>query len=159
MVKFFPDGRIAVSSGRAPVSCLKSIFQVEITQLCLSPSQKVRGALLQSIFTFIKWEHSQSLIKAVINALIAEKPERTGLLKPQQARTTKKPIVTATFYMFFNGIWKNNFHRVYPGLSPFLWKVCLFPAYLIFVIFFTRAKFLQNKIYTEKTRKLRQNTE
>ena len=31
-------------------------------------------------------------------------------------------------------------------------------AYLIFVIFLTRAKFLENKIYTEKTRKLRQNT-
>ena len=40
-------------------------------------------------------EHSQRLIKAIIYALIAEKPERTGLLKPQeqQARTTKKPIV------------------------------------------------------------------
>ena len=32
-------------------------------------------------------------------------------------------------------------------------------AYLIFVIFFTRAKFLENEIYTEKTRKLRQNTQ
>ena len=32
-------------------------------------------------------------------------------------------------------------------------------AYLVFVIFFTRAKFLENKIYTEKTRKLRQNTQ
>ena len=32
-------------------------------------------------------------------------------------------------------------------------------AYLIFVIFFTRAKFLENKIYTEKTRKLQQNTQ
>ena len=32
------------------------------------------------------------------------------------------------------------------------------PPYLIFVIFFTLAKFLENKIYTEKTRKLRQNT-
>ena len=31
--------------------------------------------------------------------------------------------------------------------------------YLIFVIFFTLAKFLENKIYTEKTRKLRQNTQ
>ena len=31
--------------------------------------------------------------------------------------------------------------------------------YLIFVIFFTQAKFLENKIYTEKTRKLRQNTQ
>jgi len=32
-------------------------------------------------------------------------------------------------------------------------------AYLIFAIFFTRAKFLENKIYTKKTRKLRQNTQ
>ena len=32
-------------------------------------------------------------------------------------------------------------------------------AYLIFVIFFTRAKFLEKKIYTEKTRKLQQNTQ
>ena len=30
--------------------------------------------------------------------------------------------------------------------------------YLIFVNFFTQAKFLEDKIYTEKTRKLRQNT-
>ena len=32
-------------------------------------------------------------------------------------------------------------------------------AYLIFVIFFTQAKFLENQIYTEKARKLRQNTQ
>ena len=32
-------------------------------------------------------------------------------------------------------------------------------SYLIFVICFTRAKFLENKIYTEKTRKLRQKTQ
>ena len=32
-------------------------------------------------------------------------------------------------------------------------------THLIFVIFFTRAKFLQNKIHTEITRKLRQNTQ
>ena len=32
-------------------------------------------------------------------------------------------------------------------------------TYLIFVIFFTRAKLLENKIYTEKTRTLRQNTQ
>ena len=32
-------------------------------------------------------------------------------------------------------------------------------TYLIFVIYFTRAKFLENKIYTKKTRKLRQNTQ
>ena len=36
-------------------------------------------------------------------------------------------------------------------------NLCL--TYLIFVIFFTRAKFLENIIYTEKTRKLRQNTQ
>ena len=32
-------------------------------------------------------------------------------------------------------------------------------AYLIFVVFFTRTKFLESKIYTEKTRKLQQNTQ
>ena len=32
-------------------------------------------------------------------------------------------------------------------------------SYLIFVVFFTRTKFLENKIYTEKTRKLRPNTQ
>ena len=32
-------------------------------------------------------------------------------------------------------------------------------TYLIFVFFFTKAKFLENKICTEKTRKLRQNTQ
>ena len=32
-------------------------------------------------------------------------------------------------------------------------------TYLIFVIFFTLAKFLENKIYTEKMRILRQNTQ
>ena len=32
-------------------------------------------------------------------------------------------------------------------------------TYLIFVIFFTQAKILENKIYTEKTRKLPQNTQ
>ena len=32
-------------------------------------------------------------------------------------------------------------------------------AYLIFVIFFTQAEFLENKIYTKKMRKLRQNTQ
>ena len=32
-------------------------------------------------------------------------------------------------------------------------------TYLIFVIIFTLAKFLENKIHTEKTRKLRQNTQ
>ena len=34
-----------------------------------------------------------------------------------------------------------------------------FLADLIFVIFFTRAKFLEDKIYTKKTRKLLQNTQ
>ena len=43
-----------------------------------------------------------------------------------------------------------------------VWAVrwpCGILAYLIFVICFTRAKFLENKIYTEKMRKLRQNTQ
>ena len=33
------------------------------------------------------------------------------------------------------------------------------PTYLLFVIFFTQTKILENEIYTEKTRKLRQNTQ
>ena len=32
-------------------------------------------------------------------------------------------------------------------------------SYLFFLIFFTQTKFLENKIYTEKTRKLRQITQ
>ena len=36
---------------------------------------------------------------------------------------------------------------------------CLSRTYLIFIIFFTQAKFLENKIYTEKTCKLQQNTQ
>ena len=32
-------------------------------------------------------------------------------------------------------------------------------SYLIIVIFFTLTQFLENKIYTQKTRKLRQNTQ
>ena len=40
------------------------------------------------------------------------------------------------------------------------WFTChMALPYLIFVIFFTQAKFLENEIYTEKTRKLRQNTQ
>ena len=38
-------------------------------------------------------------------------------------------------------------------------NISTFSTYLIFVIFFTRAKFLENKIYNEKTRKLQQNTQ
>ena len=54
---------------------------------------------------------------------------------------------------FSEGKWtqktKNNFFIVVVRLR----------TYLIFVIFFTRTKFLENKIYTEKTRKLQQNTQ
>ena len=35
----------------------------------------------------------------------------------------------------------------------------LLNSYLIIVIFFTLTQFLENKIYTQKTRKLRQNTQ
>ena len=46
-------------------------------------------------------------------------------------------------------------------MNTMTWQVVLnwVYTYLIFVIFFTRTKFLENKIYTEKTRKLRQNTQ
>ena len=43
--------------------------------------------------------------------------------------------------------------------TPALHSDDYFISYLIFVIFFTQAKFLENKIYTEKTRTLRQNTQ
>ena len=43
--------------------------------------------------------------------------------------------------------------------QKFYFKVSIDISYLIFVIFFTQAKFLENKIYTEKTHKLRQNTQ
>ena len=46
----------------------------------------------------------------------------------------------------------NSYHQLFADL------ICKW-TYLIFVIFFTRTKFLENKIYTEKTRKLRQNTQ
>merc|ERR1711928_168245 len=41
----------------------------------------------------------------------------------------------------------------------FLSLMLMLRAYLLFVIFFTQAKFFENKIYTEETRKLRQNTQ
>ena len=44
-------------------------------------------------------------------------------------------------------------------LNNSMYAYIYYQAYLIFVIIFTRAKFLENKIYTEKTRKLRQNTQ
>ena len=55
--------------------------------------------------------------------------------------------------------------QVFTNLGPKLSLATLFflnhnlSPYLIFVIFFTQAKFLENKIYTEKTHKLRQNTQ
>ena len=52
-----------------------------------------------------------------------------------------------------------DYHRK----SSLFWMIScnstIFKTYLIFVLFFTRTKFLENKIYTEKTRKLRQNTQ
>ena len=49
-------------------------------------------------------------------------------------------------------------HSVVLTLFRILWGMLRIRPYLIFVIFFTQAKFLKNKIYTEKMRKLRQNT-
>ena len=44
-------------------------------------------------------------------------------------------------------------------IKDFLVENLHWRSYLIFAIFFTQAKFLENKIYTEKTSKLRQNTQ
>ena len=43
--------------------------------------------------------------------------------------------------------------------SAIISEEMLLEANLIFVIYFTREKILEKKIYTEKTRKLRQNTQ
>ena len=47
------------------------------------------------------------------------------------------------------------------GQMILFFKDTLVPSrtYLIIVIFFTLTQFLENKIYTQKTRKLRQNTQ
>ena len=57
-----------------------------------------------------------------------------------------------------------NIHYSYFGGHPPIfihghWWSRGWQPYLIFVIFFTRAKFLENNIYTKKLRKLRQNTQ
>ena len=49
--------------------------------------------------------------------------------------------------------------KTHDGCAPCAQCAQGLQAYHIFVIFFTRAKFLENKIYTEKTRKLQQNTQ
>ena len=51
-------------------------------------------------------------------------------------------------------IWPSS-NRYSRNLHPWCWG----QPYLIIVIFFTLTQFLENKIYTEKTRKLRQNTQ
>merc|ERR1711973_866510 len=60
-------------------------------------------------------------------------------------------------YLYMFCVSSNN-----PSMSKIMWVTYIIMerhTYLIFFIFFTRAKFLENKIYTKKTRKLRQNTE
>ena len=60
-------------------------------------------------------------------------------------------LSTNTTRCFLDIWWKSYLFSIVANL---IWR-----AYLIFVIFFTQAKLLENKIYTEKTRKLRQNTQ
>ena len=75
----------------------------------------------------------------------------TSLLRDMQDHFTEGwPFLSAR-------VATNNSFRDFP--SRIFRSKRLTQAYLIFVICFTRAKFLENKIYTEKTRKLRQNTQ
>ena len=70
--------------------------------------------------------------------------------------TTWQHVQCASFMLFLP-------NAAFVSLAMFILHGCNITdnasAYLIFVIFFTRAKFLENKIYSEKTRKLRQNTQ
>ena len=55
--------------------------------------------------------------------------------------------------------WQLSYHHYYHILFISYYIFSWPGTYLIFVIFFTQAKFWENKIYTEKMRKLRQNTQ
>ena len=68
-------------------------------------------------------------------------------------------------YLLFSGIFLSGIGGYPPpplnGKSAKLFQKFFFlkGPYLIIVIFFTLTQFLENKIYTQKTRKLRQNTQ
>ena len=61
-------------------------------------------------------------------------------------------LVLVVSHMFSTDPAQSYINQYHPLLTQY-------HPYLIFVIFFTRAKFLENKIYTKKTCKLRQNTQ
>ena len=84
-------------------------------------------------------------------------------------------LVTQPEYARFDTDWETAIH-ISSVKSPFTLDKSGSPTNLVLVVgtwalvstcgyilhichFFTRAKFLENKIYTEKTRKLRQNTQ
>ena len=87
--------------------------------------------------TIIKWILEQAHIRTIIRSRASEK---TRLQYCETRRETCILIVIFRLQIFFQSCYS-------------------LAKYLIFVIFFTRAKFLENKIYIEKTRKLRQNTQ
>ena len=58
------------------------------------------------------------------------------------------------FVCLYGFIGTDGYHVMTSGKAQIIIQ-----PYLIFVIFFTLAKFLEKKIYTKKTRKLRQNTQ
>ena len=69
------------------------------------------------------------------------------------------PLIFAQFQMeqfHLKFFYKKQNKKTQTKQREFIKIIC---SYLIFVIFFTRAKFFDNKIYTEKTRKLWQNTQ
>ena len=85
---------------------------------------------------------------------------QSGMSSNQPTTKTKKnkqPTNWASQWqwmaVFFNFI-EHSFQQIEEGM----WEIISGP-YLIIVIFFTLTQFLENKIYTEKARKLRQNTQ
>ena len=109
---------------------------------CSRPCGLYSGSCLVSghkdhFSTIIKWILKQAHNRTIIRSRATEK---TRLQYCETRRETCILIVIFRLQIFFQSCYS-------------------LAKYLIFVIFFTRAKFLENKIYIEKTRKLRQNTQ
>ena len=68
--------------------------------------------------------------------------------KKREGGSGKVKIFTLTCGMYFDPL--KSVLPLFPLFQEIFYKPKTQKAYLIFVIFFTRAKFLENKIYTEK---------
>ena len=103
---------------------------------------------------FIYKEHTLYL-SFLLHRQDFRKPNFTHKKTTKGTKTTKNVSEKVKYMHFFHSIWKNlhlteNFYTDMSVVSVTIPHICHF---------FTQAKFLENKIYTKKTRKLRQNTQ